>query len=188
MRHQFRCVIVALCVLLAASGLMAAFEFDTTCTTCAKEGDVGPFIELGFSAYAVSSADDFPSDLRDQALLDRFEVLQAETRAVLLRSSRVTVSQGRVVEFTIDPPSGTTGDGYPEMKAALTPMLLGDGSIQVNLQMSMSGESGTVTGPQGEAVPITWSEQVQTMPVVSNGGATAVAVAVRVGPSPPPAG
>ncbi len=188
MRHQLRCVTVALCLLLAASGLMAAFEFDTTCTTCPPDGDAGPFIELGFSAYALASADDFPADLSDQALLDRFEILQAENKAVLLRSSRVTASQGRIVEFTIDPPSGTTGDGYPEMKAALAPMLLEDGSIQVSVQMSMTGESGTVIGPQGEAVPITWSEQLQTMPVVSNGGATGIAVAVRLGPNARPVG
>ncbi len=186
MSLRLRNMIAVISLLLAVGVVEAAFEFDTTCTTCPQEGDVGPFIELGFSAYALTSADDFPSDLRDQALLDRFEVLQAENKAVLLRASRLTASQGRIVEFTIDRPSGAAGDGYPEMKAALAPMVLDDGSIQVGVQMSMTGESGTVTGPQGEAVPITWTEQLQTAPVISSGGVTGVAVAVRLGPNARP--
>lgn len=183
MRHQTRCATIVLCLLLTVGAVPAAFEFDTTCTTCANEGDVGPFIELGFSAYALASADDFPADLWDQALLDRFEVLQAETRAVLLRSSRVTVSQGRVVEFTIDRPGSVAADSYPSVTAVLAPMLLEDGSIQVNVEVTTTRDAGAVTGPQGEAVPITASELLRTMPVMADGGTIAVPVTVRLNPT-----
>ena len=183
MSLRLRNTIVIISLLLAVGVVQAAFEFDTTCTTCAKEGDVGPFIELGFSAYVLTHGDAFPTELKDQALLDRFEILEAEGTASLLRASRVTVSQGRIVEFTIDRPGSVAAESYPSVTAALAPMLLEDGSIQVNVEVATTRDVGAVRGPQGETVPITSSEVVRALPVVADAGTAAIPVTVRLTPA-----
>ncbi len=182
LRIKYASAIVSL--LLATGAVHAAFEFDITCKTCPPDGTLGPFIELAVSVYSIHPPEPPPVDLHGEQLRQHFEILEAEGVASLLRASRVTVTQGHVVEFVIDRPERVAAEDYPSVTAALAPTLLDDGSIQMDVEVTATREAGTVRGPRGEELPITISEVLRTEPVVPDAGTAVVLVPVTLSLTP----